>query len=350
MLDKPLRPVGIVGYGAYVPRYRLPGAEISRVWTGQPGDSPVKEKAVPGLDEDTATMSIEAARNALARAAIDPSEIRAVWVGSESHPYAVKPTGAIVAEAIGATPAVLAADWQFACKAGTEAIQAAIGLVGSHMARYALAVGMDTAQGRPGDALEYTAGAGGAAYILGPSDEALAVIQRTLSYVSDTTDFWRRPSTHYPSHAERFSGDPGYFGHVTPAAQRMLEAQGAAPGDYAHVIFHQPNPKFPTRAMAELGFKKEQWQVGLLAPEIGNTYAGSALIGLSAVLDVARPGERILVVSYGSGAGADAFDLLVTDRIVEAQGRAPGTRVYIARRTVIDYAQYVRMRRKLTTH
>lgn len=350
MFNQPTRPVGIIGFGAYVPRFRLPGAEISRIWTESNSRSPVREKAVPGLDEDTATMSIEAARNALARAAIDPQQIRAVWVGSESHPYAVKPTGTIVAEAIGATPAVLAADWQFACKAGTEAMQAGIGFVGSSMADYVLCIGMDTAQGRPGDALEYTAGAGGAAYILGPAEEAVAVIQRSLSYVSDTTDFWRRPSTHYPSHAERFSGDPGYFGHVIPAAQEMLQATGVSPADYDHVIFHQPNPKFPTRAMAEVGFTPAQWKTGLLVAEIGNTYAGSALIGLAAVLDVAQPGQRILMVSYGSGAGADAFDLQVTERIGATQGRAPTTRDYIRRRTPIDYAQYVRFRKKLATH
>ena len=350
MLNQPIRPVGIVGYGAYVPRYRLPGSEISRVWTEGNSRSPVREKAVPGLDEDTATMSIEAARNALARAAIDPQQIRAVWVGSESHPYAVKPTGTIVAEAIGATPGVLAADWQFACKAGTEAMQAGIGFVGSGMADYVMAIGMDTAQGRPGDALEYTAGAGGAAYLLGPADQALAIIQRTLSYVSDTTDFWRRPSTHYPSHAERFSGDPGYFGHVIPAAEQMMAEMQTKPADYDYVVFHQPNPKFPTRALADLGFKPTQWKTGLLVPEIGNTYAGSAIIGLSAVLDEAQPGQRILMVSYGSGAGADAFDLLVTERIVDAKQRASATRDYIKRRVQIDYAQYVRMRRKLASH
>ena len=350
MLNQPIRPVGIVGYGAYVPRFRLSGSEISRVWTEGNTKSPVREKAVPGLDEDTATMSIEAARNALARAGIDPRQLAAVWVGSESHPYAVKPTGTIVAEAIGATPATLAADWQFACKAGTEAMQAGIGFVGSGMADYALSIGMDTAQGRPGDALEYTAGAGGAAYILGPAAEASAIIQRTLSYVSDTTDFWRRPITHYPSHAERFSGDPGYFGHVMPAAEEMMQVMGTRPESYDYVIFHQPNPKFPMRALAELGFTPAQWKTGLLVPEIGNTYAGSAMIGLSAVLDAAKPGERILMVSYGSGAGADAFDLLVTDRIVEAQHCAPTTRDYIRRRTSIDYAQYVRMRKKLAQH
>jgi len=347
VLQQPARQVGIVGYGAYVPRFRLPGTEISRVWTEGHSTSPVREKAVPGLDEDTATMSVEAARNAIARAGIDPAQIAAVWVGSESHPYAVKPTGTIVAEAIGAVPAVLAADWQFACKAGTEAMQAGIGFVGSGMARYVLSIGMDTAQGRPGDALEYTAGAGGAAYLLGSADEALAIIQRTLSYVSDTTDFWRRPSTHYPSHAERFSGDPGYFGHVIPAGLQMMDRMGTTAADYTHVVVHQPNPKFPTRAMEEMGFKPEQWKAGLLVPEIGNTYAGSAMIGLTAILDIAQPGDRILVVSYGSGAGSDAFDILVTNRIVDARASAPSTREYIARREQIDYAQYVRMRRKL---
>ena len=350
MLKQPLRPVGIVGYGAYVPRFRLPGSEISRVWTEGNSVSPVREKAVPGLDEDTVTMSIEAARNALARAGIDPQELAAVWVGSESHPYAVKPTGTIVAEAIGATPAVLAGDWQFACKAGTEAIQAGIGLVGSGMADYALGIGMDTAQGRPGDALEYTAGAGGAAFIVGVTDRAVAVFEHTLSYVSDTTDFWRRPTTHYPSHAERFSGDPGYFGHVIPAAEQMLQATGATAADFDHVVFHQPNRKFPMRAMSAVGFTPRQWETGLLVGEIGNTYAGSALVGLSAILDVAQPGQRILMVSYGSGAGSDAFDLRVTDRITEAQHAAPQTRDYMGRRTVIDYAQYARLRRKLATH
>jgi hydroxymethylglutaryl-CoA synthase len=145
-LMKPDRSVGIVGYGAYVPRYRLPATEIARIWTGGQGGLPIKEKAVNGLDEDVITMSIEAARNSLKRAQIDPQEIRAVWVGSESHPYAVKPTSTVVAEAIGAVPHTLGADWEFACKAGTEAMQASMGFVGSGMARYALSIGMDTAR------------------------------------------------------------------------------------------------------------------------------------------------------------------------------------------------------------
>ena len=350
MLLKSNRPVGIAGYGAYIPRYRLGGSEVDRVWRDGEGESPIREKAVPGPDEDVATMSIEAARNALARAAIDPAAIRAVWVGSESHPYAVKPTSTIVAEAIGAVPATQAADWQFACKAGTEAFQAAIGFVGSGMADYALAIGMDTAQGRPGDALEYTAGAGGAAFLLGPADTSLAVIEASFSYVSDTPDFFRRPYQHYPQHGSRFTGDPAYFKHVLAAASQLMQELGARPEDYAFAVFHQPNPKFPERAASLLGFKPDQTRTGLLCPWVGNTYAGSSILGLTAILDVAKPGDRILLVSFGSGAGSDAISFRVTGELTGRVDRAPRTDAYVRRRKPIDYGTYVRYRKKLHMH
>jgi len=336
-----------VGYGAYVPRYRITAAEIDRIWNEGQGGLPVKEKSVPGPDEDTATMAIEAARNALHRAGIPASEIGAVWVGSESHPYAVKPTSTIVAEAIGATPDTQAGDWEFACKAGTEALQAAFGFVGSGMAKYAMSIGMDTAQGRPGDALEYTAAAGGAAYIIGPQEESLAIVEGSYSFVSDTPDFFRRPYQRYPRHGGRFTGEPAYFRHVQAAARRLMEELSYQPSDYAMVVFHQPNLKFPQRVAQMLGFTQEQIRVGLLVGEVGNTYAGSSLLGLSAMLDVAKPGERLLIVSFGSGAGSDAISLLVTDLIEKRRDKAPYTKDYIARRKVIDYGLYVRYRKKL---
>ena len=350
MLLKPNRDVGIAGYGAYVPRYRLPGSEVDRVWKEGEGGSPVTEKAVPGPDEDTATMSIEAARNALCRAGVDPAALRAVWVGSESHPYAVKPTSTIVAEAIGAVPATLAADWEFACKAGTEAFQAAVGLVGSGMADYAMAIGMDTAQGRPGDALEYTAGAGGAAFVLGPAEDSLAVIEGSYSFVTDTPDFFRRPNQHYPQHGSRFTGDPAYYKHVLAAGSQLMELLGSTAEDYAAAVFHQPNPKFPERAARTLGFKPEQTRTGLLCPLVGNTYAGSSMLGLTSILDEAQPGDRILVVSFGSGAGSDAISLRVTEAVEGRRDRARRTAAYLSRRTTIDYGTYVRYRKKLHMH
>lgn len=346
---KPAKDTGIVGYGSYIPQYRLPATEVARVWSGSEG-VPIKEKAVPGLDEDTLTIALEAARNALARAQINPQDIGAVWVGSESHPYAVKPTSTILAEAIGATPHTEAADWQFACKAGTETIQAGMGFVAGGMARYVLGIGADTAQGRPGDALEYTAAAGGAAFIIGLAQESLAVFEASYSYVTDTPDFWRRPYMHYPSHGQRFTGEPAYFEHITSAGRTLMTELGRTAKDFEHVVLHQPNKKFPERAAKMLGFDKEQWTTGLLSPVVGNTYAGASLLGLTAILDVAKPGDRILCVSFGSGAGSDAFSITATEAITARQRLAPTTQNYINRRTEIDYATYVRYRHKLHMH
>ena len=341
------RKTGIIGYGAYVPQYRIPGSEISMLWTGSKSGSPVKEKAVAGIDEDVITMSIEAARNALARAGINPLELRAVWVGSESHPYAVKPSGTVVAEAIGASNNIQSGDWEFACKAGTEAMVAAIALVGSGMGRYALAIGMDTAQGEPGDALEYTASSGGAAFVIGPAEEAAVVIEASYSFVSDTPDFWRRPEQKYPQHGQRFTGEPAYFKHIETAGRTLMEELGMTAADFNYAVFHQPNPKFPVKAGKELGFSEEQIRPGLLVPVIGNTYAGASMIGLTAILDISKPGDRILMVSYGSGAGSDAFSLVVTDRIADRRESAPSTMDYINRRTEINYATYARYRGKI---
>jgi len=351
ILLKPKLPVGIIGYGVYIPRYRLPASEVARLWkAGESGGLPIKEKAVPGFDEDTISISIEASRNAIKRAGIDPDEIRAVWVGSESHPYAVKPSSTIVAEAIGCSPHIQAGDWEFACKAGTEAMVAAMGFVGSGMAKYALAIGADTAQGRPGDALEYTAAAGGAAYIIGPSQDSVAVINSTFSYVTDTPDFWRRPLQNFPEHGQRFTGDPAYFKHITEAGRHLMQASHTTPADYQYAVFHQPNTKFPQRVAGMLGFSKEQCKTGLLAPVIGNTYAAASMVGLTAILDEAKPGDRILLVSFGSGAGSDAMDLTVTEKILERRDAALSTQAYIDRRTEIDYATYTRLRGNLMMH
>ena len=216
------------------------------------------------------------------------------------------------------------------------------------MAKYAMSIGMDTAQGRPGDALEYTAGAGGAAYIVGDADESLATVEASLSYVTDTPDFWRRPYAHYPEHASRFTGEPAYFKHITEAAEQLMKEMGTQPEDYNYAVFHQPNVKFPQRAAQLLGFKPEQIKTGLLVNDIGNTYAGSCMIGMTAILDQAKPGDRVLMVSFGSGAGSDAFSWRVTERITGRQDQAPKTREYVSRRTEIDYATYTRFRKKLT--
>ena len=257
---------------------------------------------------------------------IQAGDICAVWVGSESHPYAVKPSSTVVAESLGATPAVLAADLEFACKAGTEAVQASIGIIGSGMGRYTLAIGMDTAQGRPGDELEYTAASGGAAFLLGPAEAGLRPLpgQHQLRYRYARLLAARRPTLSQPRGPLHRRNRPISTTASTPAA-RSWSVWGPRPATTPGRSFTNPTSSFPQRAARSLGFSPDQVSVGLLAGDVGNTYSGSCMLGLTAILDVAGPGDRILMVSYGSGAGSDAFDLEVTERLAEMrrQGARP---------------------------
>ena len=343
--------VGIVGYGSYIPRRRIRLQEIAKVWGADAAaferGLELHEKSVPAKDEDTITMAVTASRRALVRAGIDPVTIGAVYVGSESHPYAVKPSGTIVAEAIGATPELHVADLEFACKAGSEGMFIASALVKAGEVEHALAVGGDTSQGAPGDALEYSAAAGAAAYIFG-TDKLVATLEAQASFMTDTPDFWRREYMHYPRHAGRFTGEPAYFKHTVGAARMLMEKSGTEPGDFAYAVFHQPNGKFPMRVGTSLGFTREQMLTGWLSPWLGNTYSGASPMGLTAVLDVASPGDLVLMVSYGSGSGSDGFVWKVTDRVTEVQELTARTREQLdTRKIYVDYGTYAKLRGKI---
>jgi len=387
------KPVGIVAYGAKLPRLKISGEQIAAAQ----GKSiqkiykslGVESKTVPGIDEDVITLSTVAGFQALERlrsldeggvgtnkergfisGAKKPDareKIGALFIGSESHPYAVKPTGTVVAQALGIASdgwegnensgegvvskikPLAMADLQFACKAGTQAMQIGLLYVNSGFCDYSMAIGADTAQAKPGDVLEYTAGAGGAAYILGSqvsrgsgnksgfksqgfigwgsknigskknNSKLLAKLIATTSVATDTPDFWRRPYQAYPEHAGRFTAEPGYFAHIGMAAKLIMAETGLGVKDFDYCVFHTPNAKFPTQMAKKLGFSAEQMEASLLVKKIGNTYAGASMLGLASTLDIAEAGKKILVVSYGSGSGSDAFVFETTKYLEQAR-------------------------------
>ncbi len=343
--------VGIIGWGSYIPRYRIKLEEIAKVW-GADADSYKRglmlyEKSVPGPDQDVITMSVEAARRAVVRAGIDPALIGCCYVGSESHPYAVKPTGTTVAEALGACPDCRVADFEFACKAGTEGMYVAYAEVKAGLIGYGLGIGADTSQGAPGDALEYSASAGSAAFLFGKKN-VVATVDYTCTFMTDTPEFWRREHAFYPSHGGRFTGEPGYFKHTFGAAKRLFEISGTKASDFKFCVFHQPNGKFPARAAEALGFTKKQYETGWLTPWLGNTYSGASPMGLTAILDIAKPGDKIFMVSYGSGAGSDGFIYTVTDEIKNKAKLAPQTRPQLDENKIyLDYGTYTKFRGKI---
>lgn len=318
----------------------------------------ISEKSVPGIDEDAVTIALEAARRCFApygKHPWKPTDIEALFVGSESHPYAVNPTSTIVGELLGIGHHYVASDLEFACKAGTTAIQAVAGLLASDQISCGLAIGADTAQSKPHDALEYTSAAAGAAILLGrdTGDRGgiLAELVAFTSYSSDTPDFWRRDGIRYPSHAGRFTGEPAYFAHVMGAANRLFETVKCGPKDFDYCVFHMPNGKFPRDAAGRLGFTDSQLATSLLVDVVGNPYTASSMLGLAAILDEAKPGASIFMVSYGSGAGSDAFAWKVTGEIttIQAAKRTMSSTVkdQIRNKRYINYVRYLKQTHKI---
>lgn len=346
--------VGIVSYGAYVPKNRIRIVDIAHAWNKDAEEVSrslgLTEKSVPGFDEDAVTIAVEAAISGLATFHGTATDLDVLFVGSESHPYAVNPTSTIVGELLGIGHSYLAVDMEFACKAGTTAIAAIAGLIAAGHARNGLAIGTDTAQGKPHDFLEYTAAAGGAAFILG-SDRVVAKLSADTSYSSDTPDFWRRDGMRYPSHAGRFTGEPAYYSHVLGAANRLFEITKTKPTDYDYCIFHSPNGKFPREVAKRLGFTQQQLAPSLLVDHIGNAYSATTLLGLAAVLDIAKPNQKIFMVSYGSGAGSDAFVWETTEELSKNQKRKGKNKQtiqeQIVKKTYIDYIQFLKLTHKL---
>ena len=309
---------GIVSYGAYIPKYRIKISDIAKALKKDPievtAGLQIEEKAIASIDEDAATLATEASLRAIISGKIDPLKIGAIIVGSESHPYAVKPTTTIVGEMLGVGNNYFAADLEFACKAATAGMQFLWGLVESRKIDYGLAIGSDVAQAKQGDILEYTAGSAAASFILGKK-RVIAEIVDFVSYTSNTPDFWRRDGQAFPSHGGRFTGESAYFHHVMMASKSLLAKVKKDPADIDYAVFHMPNGKFPKEVAKRLGFTKEQIETGFVVNKIGNPYSASAIIGLCAVLDVAKPNDTIFFCSYGSGAGADAFVFKVTKEI-----------------------------------
>lgn len=334
--------VGIVSYGFYVPKYRILINDIAKVWGKNPQDIKsslmIEEKAVAGMDEDSLTMAYEAASMALNNKNIDRTKIGAVFFGSETPPYAVNPSSTILGEFLGIEKNYLAYDTQFACKAATGAMISTLGLVKSNMIDYGLVCSADKATGKPHDALEYTAGSGATAFLIGKNNIILEIIDQ-VSFSSDTPDFWRREGIRYPSHSGRFTGKPSYFYHVQNAAKNLLLKTKLKPENFAHAVFHMPNGKFPCAVGTGLGFSQKQIEKSLVVRKLGNSYTSSALMGLVAVLEYAKPSDLIFFVSYGSGAGSDGFIFKVTKNLLNHRQKFQSV---INNKTHIDYPTYLK--------
>lgn len=351
---KKFKNVGIAGFGAYIPYLRITTEEIADAWqkNGKNIENSlgVIKKAVAERDEDCVTMACEASLSALEMANIERQKIGACFLGSESFPYAVKPSSTILGDILQIGSEYFSADLQFACKAGTAGVQIICAMIESGMIDCGLVVGSDKSQARPADALEFTAGSGAGAILLSNNpDNWIAKINCTFSSSSDTPDFWRREKEDFPSHTGRFSGEPAYFKQIMQSSRLLFEKTKTTAKDYDWAIFHSPNKKFPEKAAGLLGFNKEQLKYSLLVEEIGNPYSASSLISLVNVLENAKSKDKIFLASYGSGAGSDSFSITTTDLLKEILRRGSGQEEKNSLKQMINNTKEISYTRYLQT-
>ncbi len=372
--------VGIVGYGVYIPCERIQTEYIVRAREGKRKDLNefldkvrngllLRSKAIADFTEDTITMATEAAENAVDIAGIDPKKIGTVVSGSESKPYAVGSTSRHVASFIGVGTKAFVSDIEGACNAGMQSVDFVRAQVSSGEVEYGLAIGSDIAQAPEGDPLEYAAGAGAAAYVIG-KDNLIASIEDMAPYSSLTMDFWRREEAMVPKHLGRTTVE-AYMQHIIGAIQVLLNRHpNLKMSDFDNITFHQPSGYMPLKTCKALLNPSPDWtddmdlidRIKLTQEDIdqkikpwlrvldtGNTYAASTPISLASILDRSKPGDNILAVSYGSGAYAIATWVNVKDNPRRKMSGVPTVQDYVDRKVEIrleNYQDHVRERLK----
>ena len=338
---------GIVSYGTYIPRHRIDVQDIFKVWRNVTPEifdkMSLKERAVLLPDEDSLSLAVAAAKQALERSGLKREQIGAVIFGSGTNPYATKAAATIVQDGLGLRNDIISYDLQFAGKSGTSAMIAAVALVEAGFVDYALAIGSDTINRHtaPGTQMEYRASAGAFAAIVGQKN-TLAQLEGFNSYASDLTDYFRLEGERYIQLGGGWIGfvsNWGFLEHVVPAAEGLFKKMKLDPKkDFNAVAITQANGIQPIMAAGKLGLDMFAVMQNVLTSYIGDCGSASALIPFAHILDNASPDERILVISYGSGAGSDCLTFKTTKELAKKQPKKGLVMEQIEDKIMVDYA------------
>lgn len=325
--------VGITSYGAYLPFYRLGEGTVG--W-----NAPRIEKAIANFDEDSVTMAASAAINCLN--GLDRQTIDGLYLATTTAPYLEKQGAAIVAEAADLRTDIFTADFANTIRAGTLALRAAMDSVSAGSAKQVLVTAADLRVPQPRSEFEPVLGDGAAAVTVG-KENVLAEIEDSFTISSEILDIWRAAGDTFVRSAEdRFIGEEGYLKILPQAVKCLLEKCKLTPGDFAKAVVYAPDARRHREVVAKLGFDPKTQVQDPLFNKVGNIGAGFALLMLVAVLEDAKPGERILFANYGDG--ADAFILRVTGEI-KKNGVRRRVKDYLNSKKIIpDYLTYARWR------
>lgn len=350
--------VGIISYGVSLPRRRLEVDEIIDLWKNTALDlikekQGVKERGVLGFDEDGNTFAVAAAKEAL-KSVNSSKDIDTLYYGTCTNPYDSRPSSTMIAEALDLDYYTKVMDIQFSTKSGTTALISAAGTVAAGWSKNALIIGADTINRHtaPGDLLEPYASAGAGAMILG-SANMIAEIVAVESHSYDLSDGFRVEGERYIRSGMLLGSaknEVGLYAQTVAAATRLMEKTKTTAKDFTYGVFQQNTPSAAFGIGKQLGFSKEQILPSIYADAIGDTGSASVLVGLAKVLDQAKAGDKILLVSYGFGSGADAISLIVTEEIENNRNQAKTVESILKNKTMVDYKTAMKMEYKYIRH
>jgi hydroxymethylglutaryl-CoA synthase len=328
--------VGIVSYGAYIPYYRLPRSVIAQAWGRRAGRG---EKAVANYDEDPISMSVAAGMDCLK--GIDAQTVDALYMATTNAPYKERQNSTIVATALDLRRETRNADFTNCLRAGTVAILSALDAVKAGSAKSVMVTAADMRLGGAAGENEQSFGDGSAALLLGTENVAVE-IEGSYTLSDDLVDSWRSYDDLFVRNwEERFGMDEGYRKIPAEAAAGVMKQCNLTPQDFAKVCFYGANARRHADLGRRMGFKPEQIQDPLL-DTVGNTGAALPLMILVAALEEAKAGDRILLVSWGSG--SDATVLRVTEQIEKVRDRRGIRRNLEIKRNLDHYEKYLRWR------
>ncbi len=334
--------IGITGFGVHIPHYRLSAETLGAVWGGRGGG----ERAVANHDEDSLTMAVEASLAALAGR--DGQGLDGVMLATTTPPYAEKSSAATLATVVDAGRDLFVADLGGSLRAGTTGLRLALDAVRAGSAREVLVAAADLRSAVPGSDLEPFLGDGAAAVVIGEGDGVLARFEGAYSLTQEFSDVWRKADARFPEQGDlTFVRAYGYEKLIPEAAQALLARLGLKAPDVAKVACYAPDARLAPGILRSLKFPDAAAPGVPLLAAIGNTGTASPLLTLAAALEEAHPGERVLVVGYGSG--ADALLFQVTEP-VEQWDRRRGVRAQLrAGRPLVHYGKFLRFRRLVET-
>lgn len=324
--------VGITSYGAYIPKWRMSRELIGKGLRG--------ERSVAGRDEDSLTMGVAAAIDCLK--GVERDSIDGVFFASTTPPFMEKGHSVLVASTLDLKRDVFTADFSGSLRAGTNALKAAVDAVKAGSAKQVLVIAADCRLGAPGSGFEQTFGDGAAALLVGGG--GVAELEEYYSVSDEIYDVWRRDVDLYvQSWEERFVYAKGYLSVVKEAASKLMEKAGVSPKDLGKAVFYAPEARRVVELARSLGLDPKTQLQDPLLDSVGNTGTAQPLMLFVAALEEAKPGDRLLLASYGGG--SDAFLFRVKDGVEKLKGTRRAIKAHLAsKRMVPDYATYLRWR------